>query len=120
MIIEDGKILADPVTTYLSLCDRASRDDRHSRMQGLSEPLKVRTITKGATFRTTALQMIQKSLHRHLKKMPQYKYIGEEFTSASTTRFRQRIGRFLKESKENYILNGDYSAATDHLKLDVV
>lgn len=27
---------------------------------------------------------------------------------------------FLGQDKHNYILNGDYSAATDHLKLDVV
>lgn len=119
-VIENGKILENPRSTYCRLLERATIDTRNSKMQGLSEPLKVRTITKGSTFRTTALQMLQKSLHRHLRKRPQFKNIGEEFTPFSSAQFRERIAEYLKESKGNYILNGDYSAATDHLKLDVV
>lgn len=102
------------------MCFSALEEPTYSRMQGLSEPLKVRTITKGATFRTSALQMLQKSLHTHLKRIPEYKFIGETFSSKSCKIFREKIHEKLNESSENFILNGDYSAATDHLKIDVV
>lgn len=73
-----------------------------------------------ACYRTSALQMLQKSLHRYLKQRKEFKFIGEEFNPKSCEQLRTRLKGYVAAKQTNYILNGDYSAATDHLKLDVV
>jgi len=64
--------------------------------------------------------MLQKSLHTHLKRRTEYKFIGETFTTESCKQFRDKITEKLNEKPESFVLNGDYSAATDHLKIEVV
>lgn len=64
--------------------------------------------------------MLQKSLHSYLKRKPEFKFIGETFNSESCKQFRTKINERLNDSKDTFILNGDYSAATDYLKIEVV
>ncbi len=84
-------MLESPEKLIAEICYQALDEPTYSRMQGLSEPLKVRTITKGATFRTSALQMMQKSLHSHLRRRPEFKFIGETFNADSSQSLREKL-----------------------------
>lgn len=52
--------------------------------------------------------------------MPQFKFIGETFTAEST---RQEAHAWYYEllcDSDKFLLSGDYSAATDNIKLEAI
>jgi hypothetical protein len=77
------------------------------------EPLKVRTVTKGRAQAYQAVHCIQKWMHSNLRKEGIFRLIGETVSE-------DVIKDLLRKRKPgDYLISGDYSAATDNLKLDV-
>jgi len=75
----------------------------------LSEPLKVRPISKGPPLKYTALKVIQKHMWGTLKSLPAFQLIGRPCTP-------EDINRVLKNLKEHEIaLSGDYVSSTNRL-----
>lgn len=79
----------------------------------ICEPLKVRNVTKGRAAAYYAVHCVQKWMHSNLRQNPIFKLIGEPATEAV-------VGEFLaKLQGKEFLVSGDYSAATDNLKIDV-
>jgi len=77
------------------------------------EPLKVRTITKGNAFAYALAHGLQKAMHSHLKRSHQFQLIGEPVT-------RLRAIEWLTEkSPRGLWVSGDYSGATDLIKIEL-
>jgi len=52
--------------------------------------------------------------------MPQFKFIGEEFNYVSAGPVLKEYCSHLRDRPEHFAHSGDYSAATDHLKLEPI
>jgi hypothetical protein len=93
----------------MGLVDKALMDFNIVDTVALPEALKVRVITKGSGLRGYVLKPLQKILHSHLRKIPQFSLIGEPVTEK---RCEEVLGQLLHGEKW---LSGDYKAATDGL-----
>ena len=82
------------------------------------EPLKVRLITKGPCMDYYLSKSYQKSLFKYLRRFPQFELIGDPLRPDHIYRMIDRE-LFLKERGMNFshFVSGDYSAATDNLKI---
>jgi len=76
---------------------------------GLTEPLKVRIVTKANWF-LQLLSPVQKAWHSRMREHPIYELIGGADVESSLS------GLHLK--KGEYVVSGDYSAATDNIYLE--
>jgi hypothetical protein len=83
------------------------------KVESVLEPLKVRTITKGRALAYYAVHGLQKWMHGNLRSTEQFRLIGETITEAP---IKQLMSRRLPGE---LFVSGDYSAATDHLKIGV-
>jgi hypothetical protein len=83
------------------------------RVAAVLEPFKVRTVTKGRALPYFMVHSVQKWMHTNLRRLPQFRLIGEPVTSAIIEKFMER-----RRPGELFV-SGDYSAATDNLKLEV-
>jgi hypothetical protein len=82
-------------------------------VEAVLEPIKVRTITKGRAQAYQAVHGVQKWMHKNLRKMKIFQLIG-------TTVTEDVIKSLLKTRLAGELLvSGDYSAATDNLKIAV-
>jgi hypothetical protein len=83
------------------------------------EPLKVRLITKGQAASYYYSRKMQKIMHSHLKKLPQFSCIGEplreEHIYDMISRENFWYTKYPSICKMDQFVSGDYSAATDGL-----
>lgn len=79
----------------------------------ICEPLKVRVITKGNAFAYQMSKGLQKSMFKHLKVKPQFQLIGETVTRSNA------IAELVNKSKTGLWVSGDYSGATDLIKIQL-
>jgi len=88
---------------------------RSVMVSAVLEPLKVRLITKGETFKYYLSRFYQKGLWRHLQRYPQFALTGRPLCEMDF------IDLFAREKKLgvdfDLWVSGDYSAATDNLKI---
>jgi len=77
---------------------------------GLSEPNKVRVITKGPPATYFALKPLQKFMHTQMKNKKQFQLIGEE------VKLKHIDDMFPSTRWGERMLSGDYSDATNELK----
>jgi len=77
------------------------------------EPLKVRTVTKGRAQAYNAVHGIQKWMHSSLRQMQVFRLIGETVSEDVIK------GLFRLRQPGELLISGDYSAATDNLKIEV-
>jgi hypothetical protein len=77
----------------------------------LSEPFKARIITKGQPMTQYALTPIQKKLHKTLRRIPQFQYIGRPIDDEEMITFLSgNLGQ-----NESWC-SGDYKASTNYLR----
>jgi hypothetical protein len=79
------------------------------------EPLKVRLITKGKSFPYWISKFFQKDMHSYLKSRAQFRLIGEPLAEFHLEWLRNQTQKLGFERE--FWVSGDYSAATDGLKL---
>lgn len=82
-------------------------------VSGVLEPLKVRTITKGRALPYYAVHSVQKWMHTNLRKFEQFILIGQTVNEDIMKKFFA-----FRQAGESFV-SGDYSAATDNLKIAV-
>jgi len=87
------------------------------QVQTILEPLKVRLITKGWAEGMWLGRIGQRAMHSYLKKMPMFSLIGHPLEIDDLRDLRRRT--LLQPETRGFRLwvSGDYSAATDNLKL---
>lgn len=80
------------------------------------EPLKIRLVTKGESFKYYMSKWYQKAMWGFLQKYPQFSLTG---TPLSEFHIMELLERELKCGLDNFDMwvSGDYSAATDNIKL---
>jgi len=77
------------------------------------EPLKVRTVTKGRAQAYQAVHGVQKWMHGNLRRTDVFRLIGQ---TVDENVIKELFEKRLPGEK---FISGDYSAATDNLKIDV-
>jgi uncharacterized protein YlbG (UPF0298 family) len=86
----------------------------------ISEPLKIRMITKGESFKYFFAKDFQKQMWNHMTKFPQLNLTNREITNLDLESMMNRLktveGRIGMGFGFNKMVSGDYSAATDNLK----
>jgi hypothetical protein len=78
------------------------------------EPLKVRTVTKGRALAYNAVHGVQKWMHSNLRSHRIFQLIGH---TVDEQVIKDDLFRFRKPGE--FLISGDYSAATDNLKIEV-
>jgi hypothetical protein len=118
--VRPGVVTADYFSgrsiSYSELLHLSTKDDHEVSVQALSEPLKVRPITKGNAATYNASAFFQKILHKHLfKSYPQFAPIGAPM---GTTEIYELLNREkdLNLGFHDWV-SGDYSAATDGISI---
>ncbi len=96
---------------YLRILQRASQEVPNVEPVALAESLKIRVITKGPPFMTTAMRNVWKFIHNILRKHPAFELIGKPIDEIHILK---RMGAKLMD--DEFYLSGDYAAATDNLK----
>lgn len=86
------------------------------KVSAVIEPLKVRLVTKGDSYKYYLAKWFQKELWKHLQKFPQFVLTG---TPLQQSHLHDMLGREQKLNLTgfNKFVSGDYSAATDNLKM---
>jgi len=97
-------------TMYERLLERAVLERPLAEPVGLSEALKVRTITKGPVYTYYVLKALQKYMWRVISKHPVFRLTGEPISPAVLA---EQLGNQLETDKE--FVSVDYEAATDNL-----
>lgn len=77
------------------------------------EPLKVRTVTKGRAQAYNAVHGIQKWMHSSLRENRVFQLIGKTVNEDVIKE------QFALRKPGEFLISGDYSAATDNLKIEV-
>lgn len=78
---------------------------------GLTEPFKVRVITKGNASVYTVARDYQPRIWSALKSHPVFRLIGESLSLPAMTQFCSEM----MPSEDWWIVSGDYKQATDHI-----
>jgi hypothetical protein len=82
------------------------------------EPLKVRLITKGPAVDYFLSKSLQKELFSYLRTFPQFELIGDPLREDHLYRMIEREEYLKKKGMTfSHFVSGDYSAATDNLKI---
>lgn len=99
-----------------SVVDAAMDSPTDVMVAGILEPLKVRLITKGNSERYWVSRFYQKALWNHLQQWPQFALTGRPDQTNDLQGILERE-RSLAITDFNSWVSGDYSAATDGLKI---
>jgi hypothetical protein len=93
----------------------AKAGSRNVTVSAVLEPLKVRLITKGDSFRYWLSRFYQKALWKYLQTFPQFVLTGRPLEIGDLLDLKERE-RNLGLNLPNWV-SGDYSAATDSLDI---
>jgi len=94
------------------------KDRPFAMVRGITEPLKVRTITSMIALSTYASKPLQKALWHYLRKFPCFALIGEPFHEGMVTDLLEKHLALHGPDSEWDFVSGDYSSATDLLDID--
>jgi hypothetical protein len=98
----------------VSTCLANGEDIRcQAKVSPVCEPLKVRTITAGNAHAYAAAMHLQKAMHSHLKSSHQFQLIGESVTRLHAIQW------ITEQSQRGVWCSGDYSGATDLIKIEL-
>jgi hypothetical protein len=92
-----------------SVMEEACEEEPCAVPLGLSEPNKVRVITKGPPATYYILKALQLFMHNKMRKIKQFRLIGEQMNA-------QVLEAMFGTTLENPLLSGDYSDATNELE----
>jgi hypothetical protein len=101
--------------SFIDAVNEASQSSRKVMVSAILEPLKVRLITKGDSYRYWISRYYQKALWKHLQTFPQFVATGRPLVIRDFEDVKARE----KELGLDFPLwvSGDYSAATDSLDI---
>lgn len=99
-------------------CDIALTEPSMAVPVPLSEPLKVRVITKMAPFKSYVLQHVQRELHSALRRLPMFKLIGDPRGGEASFELylEKQLKMKLPLRADEVFVSGDYKKATDRMK----
>jgi hypothetical protein len=93
-----------------SVMEEAKHEEPRAIVFGLSEPAKVRVITKGPPATYYILKSLQKYMHNHMRTLPVFALLGQTVNA-------EIIHETISDpSHGEKILSGDYSDATNELE----
>jgi len=90
-----------------------------AQVRGITEPLKVRTITAMPALSTFLSKPLQKALWEYLARFPCFELITTPFSEDILHRMLSRHRELFGEDSEWDFVSGDYSSATDRLKISI-
>jgi hypothetical protein len=93
----------------------AKNGSRKVMVSAVLEPLKVRLITKGDSYRYWVSRFYQKALWQHLQKFPQFVLTGRPLMSGDLIDLKAREAKLGLQFPK--WVSGDYSSATDQLDI---
>lgn len=100
---------------FLDLGLEADALHKNCMVSAILEPLKMRLITKGNAYTYYYARSMQKSMHSYLKDSFPFCLIGTPLTEDHLYQLEDRTQHIFPEA--NLYVSGDYSSATDMLKL---
>ena len=113
--VQELRGVRTPETTYL---ESLVSENPRAMVAAILEPLKVRLITKGPAVNYFLSKSYQKALFSYLRKFPQFELIGEPLREDHLYRMIDREASLAKKGMQfSHFVSGDYSAATDNLKI---
>jgi hypothetical protein len=89
-----------------------------AKVVGLSEPLKVRLITKMQTLSSFVSSTLQRALWKYLGRFPCFDLTSRTFDVGVLYGLQSREEKMFGRREDPDIVSGDYSAATDRLNLN--
>jgi len=94
------------------MVDECPIGDAKAMVYPICEPLKVRNITKGKSLPYAISKGFQIDLHTHMRKMFQFDLIGRPLDITD-------IEDLVSRSPDGIFASGDFSAATDNVKIEL-
>lgn len=115
-VIQELRGVRSPV--WQDLNTKICSDRPKAMVAAILEPLKVRLITKGPAIDYYLSKSLQKELFAYLRTFPQFELIGDPLREDHLYRMIERE-RWLSDKGMTFshFVSGDYSAATDNLKI---
>jgi hypothetical protein len=104
------------IRTYNQLLETLDDEPRSVKVHPITEPLKVRLITKGPALRMWFARQLQKAMWNHLQTIPAFALTGHPLTHYDIEELDRRHSSLNITGMDNWV-SGDYSAATDNLKI---
>jgi hypothetical protein len=98
------QLLGDNDDNFDQLCQ--------AKVYPVVEPLKIRNITKSNAWRYALAKGLQKDIHTYMKQFQQFALIGEPLR-------KDHIEWLTKQSPDGVFASGDFSAATDNIKIEL-
>jgi len=101
------------------LCSKSDAEENyyHVTVSAVLEPLKCRLVSKGEAIAYYLTKVYQKHMHGCIKNLPQFSLTGRTLHDSHDPSL-EWLERFASP-KVPYRVSGDYSAATDNLKMSV-
>jgi hypothetical protein len=109
------EIRGKTLPTFDEAVELASQGSHKVMVSAILEPLKVRLITKGDSYRYWVSRFYQKALWKYLQTFPQFVLTGKPLESGDLVDLKAREAK-LGISFPKWV-SGDYSAATDSLDI---
>jgi len=97
--------------------EKARNEPKDVMVHPILEPLKVRLISKGNTWRYWVSRFFQKGLWAHLQKFPQFKLTGKVLDPTDLLNLLGREKKIGVYDRFRKWVSGDYKAATDGLNI---
>jgi len=121
MTYDFNELLTESVVTYLydnNWNIIGSKEDKldiqcRAKVYSIAEPLKIRNITASNAKAYAVAKGMQRFMHSNLKQYKQFALIGAPLSEDFVNNFFN-IGR-----KDDLIASGDFSAATDNIKIEL-
>lgn len=113
-IVHNYESLSDKVLEKIPL---EWRNLPFAQVRGITEPLKVRIITAMAALSTYISKTMQKALWNYLARFPCFALITQPFSEDLLHQMLSNHRALYGEDSEWDFVSGDYSAATDNLKI---
>jgi hypothetical protein len=98
---------------HSSLMKDSKNEVCEAKVYSICEPMKIRNITAGNALPYTLAKGMQKYMHSSLKKYSQFSLIGKSLDQFTV---HELLG---SRRKYDLIASGDFSAATDNIKIEL-
>jgi len=95
-----------------TMIEDTSLDRCRAKVYPIAEPLKIRNITKSNAAPYAIAKGLQLDIHSYMKKFFQFALIGEPMEN-------RHIEELVRRSPEGSFASGDFSAATDNVKIEL-
>jgi hypothetical protein len=114
----DVKQISGPILPDLNeVLEKSMNSTNDVMVEAVLEPLKVRLITKGSSYRYWLSRWIQKDMWRYLQRYPQFALTGEPLRPEHLHKLLDREKKLDIDWMFDLWVSGDYASATDALDI---